>query len=228
MAYKLIIFDFDGTLADTFPWFTAVLNDVAARYRFRQIQPHEVDDLRGYSARQLIDHLGIRPWKLPFIARHMRRLASDDSEPAPIFPGIDSMLRDLSSTGFALAIVSSNTERNIRRALGPELSGLVTHFACGAGLFGKAPKFRQIAKRAGVEHDQCLCIGDEIRDCEAARDAGMGFGAVGWGFTSPPALAALQPDYFFAERDDIAARLQFQATASRQKSKAQRVREARI
>ena len=76
MAYKLVIFDFDGTLADTFPWFTAVLNDVAARYRFRRVEAHEVDGLRGYSARQLLDHLGIKPWKLPFIARHMRREAT--------------------------------------------------------------------------------------------------------------------------------------------------------
>jgi phosphoglycolate phosphatase len=214
MAYKLIIFDFDGTLADTFPWFTAVLNDVAERYRFRRIEPHEVDGLRGYSAKQLLDHLGIRPWKLPFIARHMRRLATDDGEPAPIFPGVDTMLRDLRAAGFVLAIVSSNTERNIRRALGPELSGLVSHFACGAGLFGKAAKFRQVARRAGVEHDQCLCIGDEIRDGEAARDAGMGFGAVGWGFTSAAALAALHPDHLFAEREEITARLRLQAAAA--------------
>lgn len=203
MAYKLIIFDFDGTLADTFPWFTAVLNDVAARYRFRRVEAHEVDGLRGYSARQLLAHLGIKPWKLPFIARHMRRLATDDGEPAPLFPGCGVMLRELSAAGFVLAIVSSNTERNIRRALGPDLSALFSHFACGAGLFGKAAKFRQIARRAGVEHDLCLCIGDEIRDGEAAREAGMAFGAVGWGFTSPASLEALAPAFLFAGMDDI-------------------------
>jgi phosphoglycolate phosphatase len=207
MAYKLIIFDFDGTLADTFPWFTAVLNDVAERYRFRRIEPHEVDSLRGYSARQLLDHLGIKPWKLPFIARHMRRLATDDGEPAPIFPGIEPMLRQLGAAGFVLAIVSSNTERNIRRALGPELAGLFSHFACGAGLFGKAAKFRQIARRAAVEHDRCLCIGDEIRDGEAAREAGMAFGAVGWGFTSSAALEALAPEFLFSDMDEIVPRL---------------------
>lgn len=207
MAYKLVIFDFDGTLADTFPWFTAVLNDVAARYRFRRVEAHEVDGLRGYSARQLLDHLGIKPWKLPFIARHMRRLATDDGEPAPLFPGCDAMLRELSAAGFVLAIVSSNTERNIRRALGPELSALFSHFACGAGLFGKAAKFRQIARRAGIEHDLCLCIGDEIRDGEAAREAGMAFGAVGWGFTNPAALETLAPEFLFADRGEIVPRL---------------------
>ncbi len=206
MPYKLIIFDFDGTLADTFPWFTGVLNDVAARYRFRRVEADEVERLRGLSARQLLVHLGIPAWKLPFIARHMRRLATDDGEPAPIFPGSEAMLRDLREAGLVLAIVSSNTERNIRRALGPETAGLFSHYACGAGLFGKAGKFRQIARRAGVERGHCLCIGDEIRDFEAASDAGMAFGAVTWGFTSRPALQSLDPAFLFARIDEIEAR----------------------
>lgn len=206
MPYKLIIFDFDGTLADTFPWFTGVLNDVAVRYRFRRVEADEVERLRGLSARQLLVHLGIPAWKLPFIARHMRRLATDDGEPAPIFPGSEAMLRNLREAGLVLAIVSSNTERNIRRALGPETAGLFSHYACGAGLFGKAGKFRQIARRAGVEHRHCLCIGDEIRDFEAASDAGMAFGAVTWGFTSRPALQSLDPAFLFARIDEIEAR----------------------
>jgi phosphoglycolate phosphatase len=206
MPYKLIIFDFDGTLADTFPWFTGVLNDVAARYRFRRVEADEVEGLRGLSARQLLVHLGIPAWKLPFIARHMRRLATDDGEPAPIFPGSDAMLRDLHQAGLILAIVSSNTERNIRRALGPELAGLFSHYACGAGLFGKAGKFRQIARRAGIEHEDCLCVGDEIRDFEAASDAGMAFGAATWGFTSAAALQALGPAFLFTRIEEIEAR----------------------
>lgn len=207
MPHKLIIFDFDGTLADTFPWFTGVLNDIAARYRFRRIEADEVEALRGYSARQLIAHLGIPQWKLPFIARHMRRLATDDGDPAPLFPGTDAMLRELRQAGLILTLVSSNTENNIRRALGPETAALFSAFACGAGLFGKASKFRQIAKRARIEHAQCLCIGDEVRDFESARDAGMAFGAVSWGFTSAAALQALSPDFMFADPQDIVAQV---------------------
>jgi NAD(P)-dependent dehydrogenase (short-subunit alcohol dehydrogenase family) len=72
MAYKMVIFDLDGTLADTFPWFLSVLNGVADRYRFRRIEKHEVERLRGFNARQMVKHLGVPAWKLPLIARHMR------------------------------------------------------------------------------------------------------------------------------------------------------------
>ncbi|HEY5793789.1 MAG TPA: HAD hydrolase-like protein [Bosea sp. (in: a-proteobacteria)] len=207
MPYKLIIFDFDGTLADTFPWFASVLNGVADRYRFRRIAPDEVETLRGHSARHLIAHLGVSRWKLPFIARHMRRLAAGDVASVAIFPGIEAMLCQLRQQGFVLAIVSSNTESNIRRVLGDEMAALFTHFACGAGLFGKATKFRQLARVAGIEHGQCLCIGDEIRDFEAASEAGMAFGAVGWGFTSAAALRALGPSFMFEHPDDIRSQL---------------------
>ena len=43
MKYKLAIFDFDGTLADSFPWFLGIINDVADKYRFRQIEDYEVE-----------------------------------------------------------------------------------------------------------------------------------------------------------------------------------------
>lgn len=135
----------------------------------------------------------------------MRRLAAQDSNRVTLFPGIEAMLRRLRQEGFVLAMVSSNTEKNVRQALGSEISAQFTHFACGAGLFGKATKFRQLAKRAGIEHEECLCIGDEIRDFEAASEAGMAFGAVAWGFTSADALQKLRPAFMFSQPADIGA-----------------------
>lgn len=182
-----------------------MLNSVADRYRFRRVAEHEVETLRGQSARHLISHLRVSRWKLPFIARHLRRLAAQDSNRVTLFPGIETMLRELRQDGFVLAIVSSNTESNVRQALGSEIAAHFTHFACGAGLFGKATKFRQLAKRAGIEHGECLCIGDEIRDFEAASEAGMAFGAVAWGFTSADALQMLKPAFMFSQPADIGA-----------------------
>lgn len=182
-----------------------MLNSVADRYHFRRVAEDEVEALRGQSARHLIAHLRVSRWKLPFIARHMRRLAARDSSRIALFPGIEAMLRELRQEGFVLAIVSSNSESNVRQALGSEIAAQFTHFACGAGLFGKATKFRQLAKRAGIEHGQCLCIGDEIRDFEAASEAGMAFGAVAWGFTSADALRTLRPTFMFSQPSDISA-----------------------
>jgi phosphoglycolate phosphatase len=198
MAYKLVIFDLDGTLADTFPWFLSVLNGVADRYRFKRIEKHEVERLRGYSARQIIRHLGVPAWKLPLIARHMRSLSARDIDGLKLFDSIDTMLRSLSKAGLVLAVVSSNSEENVRRLLGPELAELIGHYACGASLFGKAAKLTKVVKASRISSSEVICIGDEIRDHEAARGVGLAFGAVGWGFTSPEALRALKPEAMFS------------------------------
>ena len=54
VTYKLIIFDFDGTLADSFPWFVEVSNALADRYRLKRMTEQEGATLRSLSARQII------------------------------------------------------------------------------------------------------------------------------------------------------------------------------
>ena len=197
-------FDFDGTLADTFPWFASVLNDVADRYRFRRVDEAEGEALRGLDARAVLRRLGIPGYKLPFIARHMYTLAAANIDGVRLFPGVPRLLDELDAAGIVLAVVSSNREDNVRRALGPEAAGRIRHFACGASLFGKGKRMRRLVREAGVPPGAVLAIGDEIRDGEAAREAGCVFAAVAWGYTRAPALAAWGATPVFATPDAIA------------------------
>ena len=205
--YALAVFDFDGTLADSFPWFAGVLNGVADRYGFRRIRPGEAEGLRGLEAAAILDRLGVARWKLPFIARHMRRLAARDIAALALFPGMGDCLRRLSADGLALAVVSSNSEANIRRVLGAELSARIAHWHCGAALFGKPRKLRALLRRSGTPPHRAILIGDEIRDIRAARAVGMESGAVTWGYNSAEALRAERPSRIFRRSEEIAASL---------------------
>ena len=197
MPYRLAIFDFDGTLADSFPWFLGVMNEVADRYRFRRIDPRELDTLRGLHAREMIARLGVPAWKMPFIVRHMRRRIAADAGGIALFPGVDTMLRRLAERGVATAIVTTNSLPNVRRILGPENAARVRYWGCGASMFGKRPKFRRVVRESGIRPAEVLCIGDELRDLHAARAAGLPFGAVTWGYTTADALRAHAPDAVF-------------------------------
>ena len=170
-----------------------MLNDVADKYGFRQSREEEREELRRYTARELLDHLGVPRWKIPFITRHMRILKAADLDQIRLFDGVSDLLRTLDETGITLAIVSSDTEANIRRVLGPENVARIHHFACSASLFGKPAKIRRVLKLSGVAPEQTLCIGDELRDAEAARATGTAFAAVTWGYAAPEALARAAP-----------------------------------
>ena len=202
VPYSLVIFDLDGTLADSFPWFLRNVNDVADRFGFSRVGDDDIASLRQAGSREILRRLQVPLWKLPAIVRHMRRMKAAHLADIPLFPGTETMLRGLRDGGLTLALVSSDNEANARRQLG-EAAGLFAHFDCGASLFGKAAKFRRVVKRAGVQPSQALAIGDEIRDIEAAHAAGIACGAVTWGYAAPEALRALKPDMILEMVEDI-------------------------
>lgn len=204
MRYRLVIFDLDGTLADSFAWFLSNVNAVADKFGFRRVADEDVERLRHACPRELLAHFDVPRWKLPRISRHVRRLKAQDAD-IQLFPGVEAMLKSLADQGIATAMVSSDHEANVRRTLGPSAE-LIEHYACGASLLGKARKFRRVMRRAGVAAAETLAIGDELRDLEAARKAGIAFGAVAWGYASPVALAERRPEEFFEAMIDIPQR----------------------
>jgi phosphoglycolate phosphatase len=206
MRYSLVIFDLDGTLADSLPWFLRHVNSIAERFSFRRVAQEDIEVLRGLGSREILRHLEVPLWKLPGIARYMRRLKAEHLASIALFPGADAMLRALADVGLRLALVSSDSEANARRQLG-EAAALFSDFDCGASIFGKAAKFRRILKRAALSTEQAIAIGDEVRDIEAARAAGIACGAVTWGYAAPEALRVFGPDLVFERMEDIARRL---------------------
>jgi len=201
--FALAIFDLDGTLADSFPWFLRTINDVADRFGFRRVRDEDVEGLRHASTREILARLEVPLWKLPEIARHARRLKAEATAEIPLFAGVETMLRTLAASGVQLALVTSDSEANAREKLG-EAAALFSHFDGAASLFGKPAKFRRVIRRAGVAPAQVIAIGDEVRDIEAARAVGIACGAVCWGYAAPAALRALGPDYAFDRMDAIA------------------------
>lgn len=205
MTPRLIIFDFDGTLADSAPWMSGVFNDLARAHGFRTLDADEMAMLRGRGNREIVKYLGVPAWKMPAIAMDMRKRAAAAAPTLKLFAGVPEMLRGLHAKGIGLAIVSSNAEPTIRQVLGPELAGLVAHYGCGASIFGKGAKFKAVMKAAGVTPAETVSVGDEVRDIEAARGLGVPAAAVAWGYATQAILAAQTPDHMFDRPEQILA-----------------------
>jgi phosphoglycolate phosphatase len=207
LKYRLVMFDFDGTLADSYPWFLRIFDQLADRYRFKRLDPGATEMLRGLDARQIMRLHQVPAWKVPFIARHARTLLSKHVAEIALFAGVPAALRALQEHGAHLALVTSNSRANVDMILGPENLARIGQLECGISVFGKASRLRRVLARRGCPPQQAIFIGDEIRDAQAARRAGIAFGAVAWGYTRLDALAAHDPRETFTRVEDLANHL---------------------
>jgi phosphoglycolate phosphatase len=205
MTIKLAIFDFDGTLADTYPLFIESINDLALHHDFRQVAAHEVDRLRAMGARDILRDLQLPMHRVPKVVLDFRSIMQRRLSEIRPFDGIEHGLKYLAERGMVLALATSNSRANVEAVLGQEL---VTRFAaieCSSALFGKSHRLRKILQLTGIEREQAIYIGDEIRDAHAARKIGIGFGAVAWGYTEFDALLRLRPEAAFTAPTDLIA-----------------------
>jgi phosphoglycolate phosphatase len=203
MKYKLIIFDFDGTLADSFQWFARAINLAAAKFKIRQVAPNEFEMLRGLNAKAILKHLHVPFWKIPRLGNYMRTLMNQEIGQIHLFPGIEKMLQVLKKQGAVLGLVSSNSWENIQQVLGEENARLFAFPQCGVSIYGKSAQLRKILRASAIAPLSTIYIGDEIRDLEAARAVKINFGAVAWGYTHFEALQAAGPEKLFCHVNEL-------------------------
>lgn len=213
--YRLVIFDFDGTLADSGDWFLSVSDHLAQRFGFRRVTPEEIETLRGRTTREVIRYLRIPRWKLPGIGRYLHALLAEQTDRISLFEGVEPLLQGLSDAGMRIALVTSNSEANARAILGPANVARFHWLECGASLFGKAPRYRRVLRRSQIEPYETIAIGDETRDIAAARKAGVTAAAVLWGYAHREALVNARPDLCFEHPDEVARLLLGDARADR-------------
>lgn len=203
MKYKLAIFDFDGTLADSFPFILSIIDHLADKYHLARINPEDICELRKMHTRDLMRQFNVPMWKLPLMGRNVSSLMMKNSGQIQLFEGIDAVLRDLADLGIILVLVSSNSLDVIQQVLGSEIASLFSHFECGSSIFGKKGRFKKVLKKFDMQPSDVISIGDEIRDLEASRKMNIPFGAVSWGYTDPTAFESLNPNYVFQSVSDI-------------------------
>ncbi|MGV7195744.1 HAD-IA family hydrolase [Xanthomonas axonopodis] len=200
----LIIFDFDGTLADSFGFFLSTQRDLAARHGFRAAETHEVDAARRLSTRALIKQSGLPAWKVPLVAADFIRLMRA-APPAALFPGIAQTVSALHAGGTRLAVVSSNSAENVQRVLGEELSTKFTLIEGGAHLLGKQRALRRVLRATSHTPAQAIYVGDQVADWEAAQVLGLPFAAVAWGYAHPEVFAGLAGTQLIERVEDLLA-----------------------
>lgn len=203
MTYQLLIIDFDGTLADTMPFVLSVSDQLADRHHLPRMDKSNIQALKSLSPSKFMKMYKIPFWKVPILAGEMQAMMFENIDQIHLFEGMDKLFRELSQKGVQIAVVSSNALKNVKQVLGEELSALVSQFECGVSMFGKAEKLARVLKVSGTPAGKALSIGDETRDIEAAKKAGIPCAAVTWGFSLREMLEKYQPDHIIEKVDQI-------------------------
>jgi phosphoglycolate phosphatase len=200
---KILVFDFDGTIADSFPEFTKIVNKLAEKYSFKKVTNEDIPRLRDYDTLRLLQELKIPLWKVPFITKDGRSELQKIIERVQPITGIKEQLKKLHKTGCILGILTSNSERNVIKFLEKNDMQVFDFIYTGSSLFGKDKIIKSMLREKRFEPGDVLYVGDETRDIESAKKAKIKVVAVTWGFTSRKGLEKYKPDFLIDQPEEL-------------------------
>ncbi len=199
-----IIFDFDGTIADTLDMALVIYNRIAPEYNTIHAGEKERELIRTKKPQELLKTYGISSLKLlTMLLRIRKELKRHISEVKPV-SGMEAALREIRNAGYKLGILTSNSLENVREFLEiNNLSSLFDFIHSGKSLLGKEKVIRKLLIHEQLSSDRVVYVGDETRDIEACRAAKIPVIAVSWGLNSRDLLASHSPDQIADKPEEL-------------------------
>ena len=200
---KHIIFDFDGTLADSEDVFFHVANDVCVKFGLPLFTPEQYAHLSSIPIKDAIKELGVKWYQIPQYSiegclAFMRRIGS-----ITFFDGIIDLIEELHERGFSMSIISSNSQDNIRHLLDTYKLDYFENIISAQRLFNKHRFIKSFMKDRKLKSDEVLYVGDEVRDIHACKKANIKVIAASWGFDDLIHLEKENPDYIASQPSEI-------------------------
>ena len=200
---SLLVFDFDGTIADTLEHSIRILNELSDEFGFKRIEDGELEYLRGRTLWQFVRHLRIPIRKITKILRRAQAEMAKGIMEVQVFPGMVDVLKELKSRGYVIGLMTSNSIENVSKLLEAYDLDIFDFKLCSVKLRKKAGRLRRLRRSHRVRKQNVLYIGDECRDIRAAHKARVKSAAVSWGFNDSQVLGSFKPNYLLAEPEDL-------------------------
>lgn len=209
--YRVVIFDWDGTLVDSLDHITASLAVAAEVCGLPQRSNHELRDIIGLGLVEALQKLypGITTEKMARLRlAYGEHFFSAAASPHSLYKGIAEVLQALSAVRPVLAVATGKSRKGLDRAL--LTTGLGGHFKltrCADETQSKPDPqmLREIMSELGVEASEALMIGDTVYDLEMAARIGMPSVGVTWGVHDAAALAVHNPVQIVDEVSELGA-----------------------
>jgi len=200
---RTVIFDFDGTIADSLEIIIRLFNDVSSKYDLPQIKESDYDDLRGKSAHELVKQFKVTPLKLLMLSNEIRKNFREKVKDAPSNTGIKELIWDLHKNDIKVGIVTSNSKENVEVFLKNNKIENVDFIHSEKNLFGKGNVLNNVITAQGLNHLETFYVGDEVRDIDAARKSGIQIISVTWGFNDIARIEKASPDFIVSKPSEV-------------------------
>jgi phosphoglycolate phosphatase-like HAD superfamily hydrolase len=198
-----IVFDFDGTIADTLSVVIKIANKFADHYGYRKIPLSDLPKLREKKPSEVLKHLGISIFKIPIVVRKIRFEMNKEIVHLQASVEIKDALVKLRENGCVLGILTTNSRENVMEFLKNNDLQLFDFVYTGRAMYGKSRLLKKLMKEKTIPHNDPIYVGDEIRDIEAAKKAGIRVIGVSWGYNTRAALQKANPDYIVEKPEDL-------------------------
>ncbi|MDD2496015.1 MAG: HAD-IA family hydrolase [Tissierellia bacterium] len=203
MKYKYVLFDFDGTLADTEEVNFVIYQKLAEKYNLRNITLDELGHIKKMSAKELMEYVELKKRYLPFILKRGKKLLNQDIRNVSLCkPDIFDYIRRIKSLGVNIGIITTNSKTNVKQFLDVHDADFFD-FISSSTMFGKESKIKKIIKKEKLSNKDVLYVGDEIRDIHAAKKAGIDIVSVAWGYNTIESLEKNEPNYLIKEPEEL-------------------------
>ncbi len=196
MKFRALIFDFDGTIADTLDEVLKLYNQMSDEFQLRPISEEELPSLRKLTLSELLEHLEISKLAVPKILYKGTRTLKKSIPHLPLIEDMDTALKQLRKSIEYMGILTSNSEENAQLFLKTHnIEDLFDFVLSTSKLTGKSRYLKNVLSKYELEPQDAIYIGDEVRDIKSAKKAGIPIAAVTFGFNSKEALEKESPDY---------------------------------
>lgn len=192
---KTILFDFDGTVADTMETIGKILNNLSTKYGYQQLTVEEQNAMRDYTIQEIFKKTNVPFYKLPFMVHDVKKELNKYIGSLKPVPGMKEVLKELKKREYTLAIITSNDKRNVHVFLDNNNLHYFDAIHTGTALLGKARVIQGFLKKKHIPLEQAIYIGDEIRDIVATKKIGIPIISCTWGLNSKKGLQKFNPDF---------------------------------
>jgi HAD superfamily hydrolase (TIGR01549 family) len=203
MHKKAILFDFDGTIADTGRLGVTIFNAMAREQDFLEITPENETMLRDKGPREVMNLLEIPRYKALSVVRGLRNGIREAIPTLAVIDGMANVILELKRQDHFLGIVTSNSKRNVKKFLKRNKIDVFDYVRAGSGIFRKTYAIRMALFVNNLQKSDVMFVSDEIRDIEAARKVGVTAVAVTWGLNSKEGLLRAKPDFIVDTGEEL-------------------------